>query len=91
MKSKPFASIGRVLGWMAFYLLLSAPVFLAGANNSNSFVIRKARVFDGHKVLSPADVWIEDGKIKALGTSLKVPSDLKTIDALGRHASARSD
>src|SRR5450755_420608 len=83
MKSKRFASIWRVLGWMAFYLLLSAPVFLAGANNSNSFVIRKARVFDGHKVLSPADVWVEDGKIKALGTSLKVPSDLKTIDASG--------
>ena len=51
--------------------LLSAPAFLAGANNSHSFVIRKARVFDGHKVLSPADVWVEDGKIKALGTSLK--------------------
>jgi imidazolonepropionase-like amidohydrolase len=83
MKSKRFASIGRVLGGMAFYLLLSAPAFLAGANNSHSFVIRKARVFDGHKVLSPADVWVEDGKIKALGTSLKVPSDLKTIDASG--------
>ena len=83
MKSKRFASIGRVLGWIAFYLLLSAPVFLAGANNSNSFVIRKARVFDGHKVLSAADVWVEDGKIKALGTSLKVPSDLKMIDASG--------
>jgi|HubBroStandDraft_3_1064219.scaffolds.fasta_scaffold00734_6 hypothetical protein len=71
MKSKRFASIGRVLGGMAFYLLLSAPAFLAGANNSHSFVIRKARVFDGHKVLSPADVWVEDGKIKALGTSLE--------------------
>jgi len=34
-------------------------------------VVRKARLFDGHKVLSPADVWVEDGKIKALGTSLK--------------------
>lgn len=83
MKSKRFASIGRVLGGMAFYLLFSAPAFLAGANNSHSFVIRKARVFDGHRVLSPADVWVEDGKIKALGTSLKVPSDLKTIDASG--------
>jgi len=84
MKSQRLAKTLRVFGWMAFYLLLSAPaLFLASANNGNSFVIRKARVFDGHKVLEQADVWVEDGKIKAVGKDLKVSSDVKTIDAAG--------
>lgn len=74
----------RVLGWMGFYLLLSAPAFFpAGASSSNSFVIRKARLFDGHKVLPNTDVWVEAGKIKAVGKDLKVSSEVRTIDAAG--------
>ena len=84
MKSKKFASALRVLGWMGFYLLLSAPAFfMASAENNNSLVIRNARVFDGRKVLGQSDVWISDGKIKAIGKALKVPSDVKVIDASG--------
>ena len=84
MKSKRFASTLRVFGWMAFYLLLSAPaIILADHDHSDSFVIRGARVFDGHKVLEQTDVWVEGGKIKAVGKSLKVPSNVKTIDATG--------
>ena len=74
----------RVFGWMAFYLLLSAPAFFsADAKDPDSFVIRNARVFDGHKVLAQADVWVESGKIKAVGPNLKVSSDVKVIDAAG--------
>lgn len=84
MKSKQFAPTLRVLGWIAFYLLLSAPaIILAGPENPNSFVVRGARVFDGHKVFDQADVWVADGKIKAVGKGLKVPSGVKTIDATG--------
>ncbi|HEY6371816.1 MAG TPA: CIA30 family protein [Candidatus Sulfotelmatobacter sp.] len=84
MKSKRFASTLRVLGWMAFYLLLSAPaIIFADPDQSTSFVIRGARVFDGHKVLEQTDVWVEDGKIKAVGKSLKASSSGKTIDASG--------
>jgi len=84
MKSRKLASTLRVLGWAVFCLLLSAPAFfMASADNSNSFVVRNARVFDGRKVLDQSDVWIENGKIKAVGKSLKVPSDLKVIDAPG--------
>jgi imidazolonepropionase-like amidohydrolase len=79
-----FSNIRRIAGWMAFYLLLSAPAFFpASANTGNTFVIRHARVFDGRKTLADSDVWVEDGKIKAVGKDLKVPSDVKTIDAVG--------
>jgi len=84
MNSRRFAATLKVFGWMAFCLLLSAPaIMLAGPNNTNSFVIRKARVFDGRKVLERTDVWVEDGKIKAVGAALKVPSGVKAVDATG--------
>jgi len=84
MKSRNLAATLRVLGWMAFFLLLSAPaVFMANAGNGPSFVIRNARVFDGHKTLPQADVWVSEGKIKAVGKDLRVPSDTKVVDAAG--------
>jgi imidazolonepropionase-like amidohydrolase len=84
MNSGRFAPTLKVLGWMAFYFLLSAPaIILAGPDTSNSFVIRKARVFDGHKVIEQADVLVEHGTIKSVGADLKVPSGFKVVDATG--------
>lgn len=83
MKSRVSATL-RVLGWMAFYLLLSAPAFFpADANSANSFVIRKARVFDGHRLFAETDVWVDEGKIKSVGKNLKVPSNARAIEAEG--------
>ena len=68
MNSRRFASALRVLGWMAFYLLFPRPLSFSPAQTAAAgFVIRHARVFDGHKVLEQADVWVENGKIKAVG------------------------
>jgi imidazolonepropionase-like amidohydrolase len=79
-----YSNTRRVVGWMAFYLLLSAPAFfVAKASNGNAFVVRHARVFDGHNLLANYDVWVENGRIKSLGKELKVPSDVKVIDATG--------
>lgn len=76
------ASTLRVFGWVAFFFLLSAPaIFLAGANNDSSFVIRNARVFDGHRVTDQADVWVENGRIKAIGNGIRVLSGVKEVDA----------
>ena len=84
MKSTKLAATLRVLGWMGFFLLLSAPAFFpARADSQASFVIRHARVFDGRKVLAQTDVWVADGKIKAVGKNLNVPSDAKVVDAAG--------
>jgi imidazolonepropionase-like amidohydrolase len=78
------ANIRRIVGCMALFLLLCAPAFFpASASTGNTFVIRHARVFDGHKTLTNADVWVEDGKIKAVGKDLKVPTEVKAIDATG--------
>jgi hypothetical protein len=75
MKSKRFTATFRVLGWMGFYLLLSAPaLILASPDSDHSFVISGARVFDGHKVLENTDVLVEAGKIRAVGKNLKVPT-----------------
>jgi imidazolonepropionase-like amidohydrolase len=84
MKSSNFAAALRVFGCLGFCLLLFAPVFCpAKADANNSFVIRNARVFDGHKALLNADVWVENGKIKAVGNKLKAPAGMKSIDASG--------
>ena len=84
MKSQRFVETLRVFGWMAFYLMLSAPAFLqASHDNGNTFVVRNTRVFDGHQVLEHADVWVVRGKIKAVGKNLKVSSDARKIDGAG--------
>jgi imidazolonepropionase-like amidohydrolase len=84
MKSQRLSVTLRLFGWMAFYVLLSVPAFfMTSADVGNSFVVRRARVFDGRKVVEQAEVWVEDGKIKAVGKDLKVPANIKTIDAAG--------
>jgi imidazolonepropionase-like amidohydrolase len=79
-----FANIRRIAGCSAFCLLISVPaLYPASADTGNTFVIRHARVFDGHKTLANTDVWVKDGKIQSVGKDLKVFSDVKTIDATG--------
>ena len=69
--------------------LATIPVFsLHGApgttsNADNNFVVRHARVFDGNKVIPPSDVWVENGKIRAVGANLKTPAGLREVDATG--------
>ena len=70
----------RVLAWMSVCVLLTPATFLSAASSGNAFLIRNVRVFDGHKVLDQADVWVSDGMIKAVGKNLKVSSDVKVID-----------
>lgn len=50
-------------------------------------VFRNATVWtnEAEGVLTEADVWIKDGKIKAVGVDLKVDGDAKEFDAKGLH------
>ena len=79
-----FTSTRRILCCVGFYAFISAPAFCAtGANGGDTFVIRNARVFDGHKTIPQADVWVEDGNIKSVGKNLKIAGDVKSIAATG--------
>jgi imidazolonepropionase-like amidohydrolase len=55
----------------------------ASADENSSFLIRGARVFDGQHLISTADVWVDDGKIKSIGADLKTPEGVRVIDGKG--------
>src|SRR5450755_3776650 len=61
-------------------IFLPAHPLAATSSADNSFVIRHARVFDGHTVQPDADVWVEAGTIKAIGKDLKASADSKVVD-----------
>lgn len=50
---------------------------------AKSLVIRNARIFDGAQLLPASDLWMEEGRIKAMGTKLDVPAGLASMDATG--------
>src|SRR5580692_11013834 len=78
-----FARIRQILGHMSLFFILSAPAFFLNGASDSGFVIRHAKVFDGRAVLEHADVWVENGRIKAVGKDLSVSSDVKVLDAAG--------
>ena len=53
----------------------------------SSFVIRGATVWTSGKagILKSADVWVQNGKLAAIGTGLKVPAGTVEIDGKGKH------
>lgn len=53
----------------------------------NSWLLKNATVWTNEKegILNGADVWIENGKIKAVGKNLSAPSNVGVIDATGQH------
>jgi len=59
------------------------PAEAAPAPAADTFVIRGARVFDGERLLTDADVWVESGRIKAVGPHLRTAANVREIDAHG--------
>ena len=41
------------------------------------------RIFDGVRVIPKGQVWVENGKIKAVGTDVKAPSSVRSINGAG--------
>lgn len=54
------------------------------ATVGNSFAIRDARVFDGTRVLSRANVVVVDGLISAVGVDAPIPAGLAALDGRGK-------
>ena len=67
-------------------LLLTTIATAASAQTAGSgdFVIRNVRIFDGVRVIAKGQVWVENGKIKAVGADVKAPASLKSIDGEGQ-------
>ncbi len=53
---------------------------------TGSFIIKNAKVLssDGNEFISGKDVWIENGKIKSIDTSLQITSNIEVIDGADR-------
>jgi len=52
--------------------------------NTSEFVIRNVRIFDGGKVIPKGQVWVQNGKIKAVGADVKAPASVRAIDGEGQ-------
>lgn len=50
----------------------------------NDFILRNVRVFDGVRVLPKAQVLVIDGRIAAVGASVKTPQGVAEIDGSGK-------
>ena len=50
----------------------------------NSYAIRNVRVFDGEKTIEKTSVLVEQGKISAIGTDIKIPDNTTTYDGAGK-------
>jgi imidazolonepropionase-like amidohydrolase len=53
------------------------------SKDNGGFIIRSVRIFDGTRMIPRADVWIEGGKIKAVGADLKAPDGIRSVDGSG--------
>jgi hypothetical protein len=87
MKSERFTATLRVFGWVAFLFPAMCARALSGRCQPWQRLCdpQGARVFDGRKVIEQADVWVEDGKIKA------VAHDIAAILFVGGPAAGKFD
>jgi predicted amidohydrolase YtcJ len=53
------------------------------APNNAEFVIRNVRIFDGSEVIAQGQVWVQKGRIKAVGTDVKAPTGIPSINGEG--------
>jgi imidazolonepropionase-like amidohydrolase len=53
------------------------------AAGSANFIITNVRIFDGHKIIARGSVWVEAGRIKAVGAAVKAPASVRVIDGAG--------
>jgi imidazolonepropionase-like amidohydrolase len=56
----------------------------APAVTADEFLIHNARIFDGSKVLRRGDVWVRDGRIRAVARHLPAPPLVRVIDGSGK-------
>jgi len=50
----------------------------------NSFVVTNVRVFDGEKTIDKTSVLVQQGKIAAIGSDIKIPKGIPSYDGTGK-------
>jgi imidazolonepropionase-like amidohydrolase len=85
MSIEPFVRLcSSALKAGAFFLFGSLVLLVQSfAQSNNEFVIRDVRIFDGTHVIPKGQVWVQSGKIKAVGANVKAPSAVRTINGEG--------
>ena len=67
------------------YCAAPAPVVTPdGAVPEESFALVAVTIFDGDAFRRDQDVWVEDGRIRAVGQALKLPDGLARVDGHGQ-------
>src|SRR5690349_20586658 len=74
--------VGRVLGILGAVSLLLVVGSVASAAGDVT-LIRRARVFDGARVIDATDVLVRGGKIEQVGKSIPEPASAATVDGSG--------
>ncbi len=88
----PQPNVNRILSTLraaAFFLFSSLVLFAQTPApkpplNDAEFVVRNVRIFDGSRVIVKGQIWVQNGKIKAVGTDLKAPAGVRSINGEGQ-------
>jgi imidazolonepropionase-like amidohydrolase len=80
-------SIGRMGSFLWLTTVLSAGCIVAVAQRpAKDFVIRNATVMTAsHGTIERGSVWVHEGKIAGVGTTVNAPADAVVIDASGKY------
>jgi imidazolonepropionase-like amidohydrolase len=67
------------------FLLCSGLVLFAQtiSGSNNEFVISNVRIFDGTHVMPKGQVWVHNGKIKAVAEDVKAPAGVRVVNGEG--------
>ena len=89
MNFQLLARRGAEITKLCVLLAVSASVAAgqAPANDNNDkkeFVIRDVRIFDGTRVIPKGQVWVQNGRIKAVAADVKAPASVRKIDGTGK-------
>jgi imidazolonepropionase-like amidohydrolase len=79
------SAITKLCVLLAVSVSIAAGQALANNNNDKKeFVIRDVRIFDGTRVIPKGQVWVQNGRIKAVAADVKAPASVRRIDGAGK-------
>ena len=79
------SAITKLCVLLAVSVLIAAGQAPANDNNDKKeFVIRDVRIFDGTRVIPKGQVWVQNGRIKAVAADVKAPASVRKIEGTGK-------